>query len=242
MHQRQVAARPQQAVTCGELKAFGAEVEAARMLAGGHAPGQGVEGQRLQFSAQLGIHIAQRHIDQCGGHFSLAGVQPGAQCAVPPVQHDPQLFQASVLLDAGHVDPGELAIHLPGPVQKIAAPRQQRLLENRPETETVAPLGRRRGVQAHQVAVPAVAHHRVHLGQGQRRRRPHFIGPAHGAATHDKFGLGKQPVGHGAVAGLGVFRDIQPADKDFPVGGTAYVHFRPVDHQLLEAKPPQRGR
>ena len=242
MHQRQIAARPLQTVPGAELQALGADIESPGMLACRHAPGQGAESQRLHIGTQPGLDILQRDIDQRAGDFSVADIGPGAQCALPTVQRDAERFQTGVLLDAGHIDAGKLAIHLAAPVQEIAtAPRQQRLPEDRPQAEALAPFGRRRRVQPHQVALPAVAHHRVDLAQGQRRCRPHLVGPAQGAAAHDKFGLRKQPVGHCAVAGIGVFRQLQAADKDFAVCSAADIDFGPLDHQLLKAKSPQRG-
>jgi hypothetical protein len=77
------------------------------------------------------------------------------------------------------------------------------------------------------------------LGQCQHRRLPQLIVPAYRAASNDKFGLRKKPVGSDAavVAGL---QDIQPGHINFSIRGTADVQFGLVYVDLLEAQMPQR--
>ena len=243
VNQRQVAARPLQAVPGAKLQAFGAEIKPLRMLAGPQTPGQQFKPQRLQLRAQPHVHIPQRHIGQCAGDLSLADVEPGAQCALAPVQCNVQRSQARIVLETRHIDPRKIPVHLPGPGHDIAgAPGQQRLPENSPETEAISPFRRRRRIQPHPVAVPAIAHDRIDLAQGQRRCLAHLVGPAYGAAAYDELHLREKPVRHGAVAGIAVFGHFEPADKDFSVSGAPDIQLGPLDHQLLEAQPPQRSR
>ena len=243
VNQRQVAARPLQAVPGTELQAFSAEIKPLRMLASPKTPGQGFKPQRLQLRAQPHVHIAQRHIGQGVGDLSLANIKPRTQRALPPVQCHVQRSQAHIGLKTGHIDPRKIPVHLPSPGHDIAsAPGQQRLPENSPETEAFTPFRRWRRVQPQPVAVPAIAHDGIDLAQGQRRGLAHLVGPAHGAITHDEFHLREKPVRHRAVAGRAVFGHFKPADKDFSVGSAPDIELGPLDHQLLKAQPPQRSR
>ena len=90
------------------------------------------------------------------------------------------------------------------------------------------------------MAAVAVAQRAVDLAQDQRRCLAHAVRPAQGAAANDKFALRKQPVRNRAVAAFGVFGNLQPADENFPVSLAPDIEFGAIDHQLLEAQPPER--
>src|SRR5665647_2327738 len=155
-------------------------------------------------------------------------------------QFHPQCFTADVLHDARHLDAAEVGIHLSRPGGKGARlDRPQRLFENSPEREAVTPFGRWRGIQAHQMALSAIAHDPVDLRQRQWRRGMQLVGPAHGATTDHELGLREKPIRRSAVAGVLAAPDLQPADKDFSGGTAPDVEIGLVDIKLLKAQPPE---
>ena len=188
--QRHIAARPLQAVPGAKAQALGVEVKPVGALPTAYAARHGVECQRRQLAAEPGFHVPQRHIGRAAGELPLADIGPATQRPVALYQLDAQRVRAGVLLDARHVGPAKFGIQLPGPSGKVSGPaRQQRLPENAPERKTITPFSGWRGIQAHQVAAVRIAHNKVHLCQCQRRGLAQCVGPAHGAAAYDEFGL-----------------------------------------------------
>ncbi len=158
VHQGHVAAGPLQAVTGAKAQALGVEVKAVGALAAAYAPRDGFESQRLEFGAEAGIHVLQRHVGCPAGDRALAHVGPGAQRAVAARQFHAQRVHADILPHAGGIDAGELGEQLPGPGVEVAGTaRQQGLAEHAPDAEAVTPFSGRRGVEPQQVPAVRVA-------------------------------------------------------------------------------------
>ena len=190
MHQRHVAPRPLQAVLRAKPQTFGADIKAVGALPARQPPDNGFKLQRPELDPQPGVHIAQGQIGHSARKLAAAHVGPGPKRTVAAVQLNPQRVKTGILPDARDVNPDKVGIQLSCPCTEVArVDRQQRAPENAPETETLAPFRRWRGVQTHEMAMPRVAHHAVDLAQRQRRCLTHFIGPAHRAAAQDKLSL-----------------------------------------------------
>ncbi len=193
----QIAGRPVQAVTRGELQVLRGEAPAVLVLHAQPAR-QRLQLQRLQVLAPLQLQGIHRHIGHGTHGLALAQVDPGAQCA--PALLQAQVGRIHVLPEPGQVDLREHRMGLSAPALPVALVRgQQRLAEKAGKHEALAPAFGRRGIQADSVAPALVAQHHVHIAQGQRRCLAQFVHPQQAAATQGQLGLGKQPVGGGIV-------------------------------------------
>ena len=129
-----------------------------------------------------------------------------------------------------------------GPLLPVSrAGGEQRLAEHPHETEALAPAGRRRGVQAQEVAAGAVAGDEVHLAEHQGRCATLLVGPLDPAAPDGEFRLAEEPV-CAIAAGVGGAGEVEAGDEHPAIGGAPDVQPRLVDVQLLEAQVPQRAR
>ncbi|GAO25545.1 hypothetical protein ALISP_5365 [Alicycliphilus sp. B1] len=238
--QEEVAAGPAQTVVGHELQVPGGQLEAIVQPAAADPTRHGPQQQGAQVRAQRGIDRAQRHVGRAAHDPALLHVHPGAQRA-PALAHL-QGSQVRVAVEPRDVHLREIGVHLATPALPVAAVRgEQRLAELPAQREALAPVGRRRRIQADAVAQGAVAQHQVHLGQRQRLGPAQRVAPAQSAAADRHLGLREQPVGGGAV-GLASVAKAQAGDEDAAILLAAYVQLRPLYIDLLEPQAQQRAR
>jgi hypothetical protein len=235
-----VAARPAQAVGRAELQALRGKLEPAREQPPAEPPEHRLQRQRLQLRPQRGSDPGQRDVERAAAELAAAHVDPGAQRAATLLHRD--VGQLHVLVQLGHIDARKIAIHLSHPLLPLAGVgRQQRLVKQRRQMKALAPLRRRRGIDARRVAAHLVAQHQVDLGERQWRHIALLIAPAQRAVVNDELGLRKEPVERLRVV-AGRAGEIQPTDQDPPVRGAAHVQLGLVDVQLLEPELHHRAR
>ena len=238
--QRQIAAGPAQAIVGHELQILGGQLKAVVQPATAHPPRHRAQRQWAQVLAQGSVDLVECHVHRAAADLAALHIHPRAHGA--PALRDLQPLQIGVPVQARHVHAREVGEQLAAPALPVAAVRgQQRLAELAAQGKGCAPLGGRRGVQAHLVAARAVAQHHAHLGERQRLGATLLVGPAQRAAANRHLGLGEQPVGRRTVA-LGAVAEGQARDDDAPVALAAHVQLGAFDIDLLEPKAQQRAR
>src|SRR5688572_14859583 len=127
--------------------------------------------------------------------------------------------EVGITAQLGNIDPREIPVQLSLPLLPMAmAGGQQRLAEQAPQAESLAPRYRWRGVQAQRVAARAIAHHEVHLFQRKRRGTAHLVGPTDRAVADHEFRLAEKPIGGTALV-VATAREVQAADEELAVPG-----------------------
>ena len=235
----QVAARPVQAVVAHPLQALRVQLKAPCQPPRAQAPLHRGQPQRLQIRRQRGVDIGQRHIGHGAHPLAALQVQPGTQCAPALCQRHAQV---GVQVQAGHIHPRKIGKQLPAPLLPAATVRgQQRLAKQPGDVKTIAPLGRRRGVQPQLVAPGAVAQQHIDLAQRQRGSGALLVRPAHRATAHHHLGLRKKPI-DGAAVIAGTTGQGQSGDEHLARAVTANVQLGALDVELLKPEAPQRAR
>ena len=237
--QGHIPARPHQVVIGLELQPLGGKREPLGQPVRRHTALHRMQHQGLKPRPRGGIHPRQRHVGHAALHSARGHVAPDPQGTHALLHRDPQVTGACVPAQLRQIHPGELGIYLPAPALPFAAAGpQQRLAEVAPQAEAAAPGRRRRGIQAHGMAAPAVAQHDVHLLQRQQRRIAQLIGPAQGAVAHHDLALRQQPVGHTRVTRV-IARQVQPRHEEPAIGAAAHVQRGGIDVELLQAAPQE---
>ena len=242
---RQLAGQPALAVTGGEGQPVDGQGHAAGRALGHEAPAQLLKCQRLQGRRQAHRDVAHRGLQRQRQRQRLVPVDPGPQRGLAMLQADRQVHMLAQAVD---IHLGQVGIQRALPALPVAGPRQQRAARQRAQRETLAPAGRRGGVQAELMPAPGVAHHQQHVVELQRRSTTQLVHPAQHAAADHQLVLLEQPVGRSAAIhrriarGLGQV-DIQPGHMPAALGVAPHLQARVLDQQLLEAQAQrQQGR
>ena len=223
-----IPAGPAQAVQRVKTQGCGVELKTTGQLATTQPARHGGQCQRLECLAQPGVDTRQCDISRTASDLPPAHVRPGAQTAAACHDCHVQGVQVDVRADARDIHTLELGIQLARPVgPQTRLTRQQGLPEDAAQAKALAPLRRRRGVQAHRVAATGIAHDRVHPRQGQRRRAPQLIDPADGAALDSKLGLREKPINRCVTVNVSL-QHIQPAHIQLATGGAANLQVGPI--------------
>jgi hypothetical protein len=221
------------------LQVLRLQLEAGGQPLAADAPGNRLQFQRLQLRTEGRADVRERDVGGAAHDLPLVQVRPCAQAAT--TLRD-VYTQVGLLPQPGQIDPGEIGMHLAAPLLPAPGVRgQQRLAELAHQREALAPVARRRRVEAQHVAVAPVARDEVHLAEHQRRSTAFFVGPLDPAALQDHLGLVEEPVG-GAPLVVAAAREVQAAHEDPSAAVTPDVHARLVDVKLFEAQVPQRPR
>ena len=239
--QREIAARPDQAVGIDELQVAGVELHRAGLVAPAEPAADGAEGQRRQLGPEARRHLVQRQVGGGADQRALAHLGPAAQRALAGVQVDvPIGLQIDVLAQPRHVDPGQIGEQLAVPLAPMAGmAREHRLPELPDQGEAPTPARRRRSVEPQLVAPAAIAHHQLHVMQADRRRTAPLVDPVDAAAAHQELGLREEPVGHAGIT-RGIARQVDAGHQQAAVGAAAHFQLGLVDHQLLQPAGGQR--
>ena len=230
--QRHVAARPADAVAGQETELACRQCPVLVAMLAGEPAFDLREHQRLHVGGQLQRDLAQGHVDGRAAGLAVVHVEPGPHGAVAFAELERQRHVPAQLADVGA---RQLRVDDAAPALPVAALGQQRLGEARAQREALAPLGRRRGIQAHLVAAQAVAHHQLHVGERQRRRAALLVGPAQRAAADHELRLAEEPVGRRAVAAARSAQ-VQAGDEEMPLRIAPHLQMGVVDQQLVEAQ------
>ena len=235
--QEQVAAGPALAIAGLELQVAGFRIRS-------HRPGACRPGGPRSIASASGRQPrperrARRRTARCRlRRRSTWPDETSAQARSAPRPSLTSSAEVGIAPQLRHVDPGEIR-RAAGP--PIPANDRWRVdssgWRNRPRRrESLAPLRRRRGVQAQRVAPRAVAHHEIDLLQRERRGAAHLVGPAHGAVADDELALAEEPIG-GAALGVAAAREIQAGRRSsLPSAARRMSSCGTVDVELLEAQ------
>ena len=233
----QIAAWPALTLTGLELQVVGLEFEAAGAPLAAQPARSRLQRQRQQLGPEPGLHIVQHEVRRRPYQLALDDINPRAQRAAAVGDFDAQVGVAAQLRQ---IDTREIGIHLTIPfLPARAVAREQRLPELASDGESLTPLAWRRRIEPDGMAAARVVKDQIDLLQCERRRTPHFIGPAHRPLSNQHLALAEQPLGSLVVSGVRL-GEVQSGDMDAAVGRAAHAQLGPVDHQLLEAEVPQR--
>ena len=209
-------------------------------MAGADAPSDATQGQGRQLCAQSGVHVCQSHVHAASGGLAALHVDPGPYRAVAARQRD--VPQVGMLAQLRYVHTWKHGVQLSAPAFPGARMDGQQGLAQLPhQGEALAPVWRRRRVEAQAVAPAAVAQHDVYRVQGQRRCWMQGVAPVHRAAAHHHFALGEEPVGGTTIAGA-PWGERQAGNEQLPVSRTPDIECGPLDIQLLKPPAQQRAR
>ena len=240
----QPAGGPGLAVAGGEGQALHRQSHAGRRPVGHKTPAQLQKGQWLEIARQAHRHVLHRGVQRQRLRQGLVPVDPGAQRGLAVLQIHRQI---DLLAQAVHIDLRQVGIERAFPALPVAGPRQQRAACQRPQREALAPIGRRRGVQAELMLPPGIAHHQQHIPQLQRRRAAQLVHPAQHAAPDHELMLLEQPVGRRAAvhrsAGFGrPAAQVQPGHMPAAAGVAPHLQPRILDQQLRKAQAQRQQR
>ena len=191
------------------------------------------EAQALDLVAQTQRDGAQRNIDDRVDRLAVLHVEPAAQRADPLAQLE---RQGHMLAQRVHIGARQAGVQRAAPAPPVTTAREQRLRQPADKTEALAPVGRRRRIEAHLVLAQAVAKHQLHIAQRKRRGAALLVEPAQRAAAHDDLVLLEEPVGGGAAMAAVGAAEIEAGDEDAAARVTAHIELGAVDQQLLEAQ------
>ena len=241
-----IPTRPVAAVARGDGQPLGSPDGGVAIALQPQPPAQVGDAQgldpRLRTRRPDDMDIAPLHIRGGGAPLRAAHIGPQPQGAGgAQLAHPPQGGGVHIRPQALRIQPRrqhEQFARPLAPAPRVGLP--ERPGKAAPHAETVAPLRRGRGVEPKLVPQAGVAHHKIHRRERQRGGvRALLVDPAQHPGTQGKFALAKEPIGRGTVAARA--RQLQPGDLQTPVGQPAHLERRAVDHDLVEAQPPQRG-
>ena len=232
--QRELARRPDLAVGGGKRQAIDRQLHAAARALRDKTPAELGKSQRRQIPRQPSRHLAQRNIQGQRLRQALIPVNPSPQRGLALLQIHWQIDMVAQTID---IDPRQVGVEHALPLLPVSGARQQGAADLSPQTQTLAPVRRRRGIQPEFVTPPLVAHHQQQVGQLQGWCLTLFVDPAQQAAADDHFMLLKEPVGRSAAVYRSIGRrHIQPRHMPMPLGIAAHLKPGVLDQQLLEAQ------
>ena len=228
-----VALRPADAIAGQEGEALQRQRHALGIALGLQAAFEFFDAQGLDLGAQAQRDGAQRNVHARGDRRAVLYIEPAAQRADALAQLE---RQGHMLAQRMHVGAWQARIHRAAPALPVAAAGEQRLRQAADHAEALAPVGWRRGIEAHLVLAQAVAKHQLHIAQRERRGGALFIDPAQCAAAHDDLVLLEEPVCSSAAMAAVGSAEIEAGDEDSATRVTPNFKLGAVDQQLLEAQ------
>ncbi len=125
----------------------------------------------------------------------------------------------------------------------VGAAAEQRRLQPRAQREALPPVGRRRRVDAQQVAPALVAQHGVDRAQLERGRAALLVDPAQPRAAQHQLVLAQQPVGGAGVERCGrAVAEVDPGHMQPALRVAAQLGAGAVDDELVKAQLERRQR
>ena len=236
----QLAGGPALALAGGECQPLDAQLDAGGRAFSFEMPAQLGKGQGFQPHRQPHRNGPQRGVQRDGIGQALVEVNPGPQRSLALLQIHRQIDVPAQAVD---IHLRQIREQAALPALPVAGPCQQRATGQRAHRKALAPIGRRRGVQAQFMTMAGVAHHQQHIAQLQRRRGALLVHPAQHATPDDEFALLEEPIGrraavHRRACGLHTqARHVPAALRVAP-----HLQARVLDQELIEAQAQAQQR
>jgi len=240
--QPHVARWPGDAVGRLEAEVLGRQRDAGRVAARVQAAAGMRDGQRLDLRRQPHGDAGELHVGGGRAPVVVLEVQPQPQRALAALELERQVDVALQLRD---VAARQVGVEGARPAAPVAGVREQRLAGARAQREAVAPVGGRRGVDAHVVRAQAVAQDDVDVGQLERRRGALLVDPAHGAAAQHDLLLAEEPVERCGLVGAGdagARSEVEAADVHVAGGVAPHQQARVLDVELRQPRLQHQQR